>query len=102
MFTWETNAGENLTALKTFSSKEICKGNAIDDVVSSNAIFIGCNNTIVLRNTILAAPIILDLVLLAEGERALPFNNCVIPLLKLENILRAWPLGITSEEWCRN
>ena len=88
------NDGEILTALETFSSKEIYKGNVFGDAVSSNriprnvlklrqsdsccdgylclynsAIFIGCSGTIVLHNTFLAAPIILEFVLLAGGER---------------------------------
>ncbi|KAH9717459.1 hypothetical protein KPL71_021822 [Citrus sinensis] len=115
------NDGEILTALETFGSKEIYKGNVFGDAVSSNriprnvlklrqsdsccdgylclynsAIFIGCSGTIVLHNTFLAAPIILEFVLLAGGERIV--NSVVIPLSKLEKILRAWPLRMTSEE----
>ncbi|GAY62250.1 hypothetical protein CUMW_216270 [Citrus unshiu] len=89
------NDGMNLSAPQTFRSKEISKSNVVDDMVSSNGIlygpgehpdhvvvikramdeytseiFMGGKNTIVLHNTcedsLLAAPIILDLVLLAE------------------------------------
>ncbi|KAL1831031.1 hypothetical protein ACET3Z_000682 [Daucus carota] len=84
------NDGMNLSAPQTFRSKEISKSNVVDDMVSSNAIlyepgehpnhvvvikytseiFMGGTNTIVMHNmcedSLLAAPIILDLVLLAE------------------------------------
>uniref|UniRef100_A0A166G3L1 Uncharacterized protein n=1 Tax=Daucus carota subsp. sativus TaxID=79200 RepID=A0A166G3L1_DAUCS len=90
------NDGMNLSAPQTFRSKEISKSNVVDDMVSSNAILYepgehpdhvvvikqkgdglvyfrdiyGGTNTIVMHNmcedSLLAAPIILDLVLLAE------------------------------------
>jgi len=98
------NDGKNLSAPKTFRSKEISKSNVVDDMVSSNrilyaegekpdhvvvikyvprvgdskramdeytsSIFMGGDNTIVLHNTcedsLLAAPLIVDLVVLAE------------------------------------
>jgi len=98
------NDGKNLSAPKTFRSKEISKSNVVDDMVSSNkilyaegekpdhvvvikyvprvgdskramdeytsSIFMGGDNTIVLHNTcedsLLAAPLIIDLVVLAE------------------------------------
>ncbi|CAN4115197.1 unnamed protein product [Withania somnifera] len=74
------NDGMNLSAPQTFRSKEISKSNVVDDMVSSNAILyepgehpdhvVVIKNTIVMHNTcedsLLAAPIILDLVLLAE------------------------------------
>eukprot|EP01023_Acetabularia_acetabulum_P004543 TRINITY_DN11925_c0_g1_i3.p1 TRINITY_DN11925_c0_g1~~TRINITY_DN11925_c0_g1_i3.p1 ORF type:complete len:507 (-),score=97.32 TRINITY_DN11925_c0_g1_i3:693-2213(-) len=98
------NDGKNLSAPKTFRSKEISKSNVVDDMVSSNQllykpgeypdhcivikyipyvgdskramdeytseIFMSGTNTIVLHNTcedsLLAAPIILDLIIIAE------------------------------------
>ncbi|CAG9331164.1 unnamed protein product [Blepharisma stoltei] len=98
------NDGKNLSAPKTFRSKEISKSGVIDDVICANRliygenehpdhcvvikyvpyvgdskramdeytseIFMGGRNTIVLHNTcedsLLAAPIIMDLILLAE------------------------------------
>jgi myo-inositol-1-phosphate synthase len=98
------NDGKNLSAPKTFRSKEISKSNVVDDMVSSNkllyaegekpdhvvvikyvprvgdskramdeytsAIFMGGDNTLVIHNTcedsLLAAPLIIDLVVLAE------------------------------------
>lgn len=98
------NDGMNLSAPKTFRSKEISKSNVVDDMVSSNEIlyqpsehpdhtivikyvpyvgdskramdeytseiFLGGHNTLIIHNTcedsLLAAPVILDLVILAE------------------------------------
>ncbi|KAK7857247.1 inositol-3-phosphate synthase [Quercus suber] len=77
------NDGMNLSAPQTFRSKEISKSNVVDDMYVpyvgdskramdeyTSEIFMGGTNTIVLHNTcedsLLAAPIILDLVLLAE------------------------------------
>lgn len=100
------NDGRNLSAPKTFRSKEISKSSVVDDMVSSNgliydraagehpdhtvvikyvpsvgdskramdeytsSIFMGGKNTLVIHNTcedsLLAAPLILDLIILAE------------------------------------
>nr|AAZ67597.1 80A08_12 [Brassica rapa subsp. pekinensis] len=90
------NDGMNLSAPQTFRSKEISKSNVVDDMVASNrilfesgdskramdeyasAIFMGGKNTIVMHNTcedsLLAAPIILDLVLLAELTTRIQFK----------------------------
>ncbi|KAH0940446.1 hypothetical protein HID58_000083 [Brassica napus] len=98
------NDGMNLSAPQTFRSKEISKSNVVDDMVASNGIlfepgehpdhvvvikramdeytseiFMGGKNTIVMHNTcedsLLAAPIILDLVLLAELSTRIQFKS---------------------------
>ncbi|RID42452.1 hypothetical protein BRARA_J02335 [Brassica rapa] len=82
------NDGMNLSAPQTFRSKEISKSNVVDDMVArdskramdeyASAIFMGGKNTIVMHNTcedsLLAAPIILDLVLLAELTTRIQFK----------------------------
>ncbi|KAH9717463.1 hypothetical protein KPL71_021822 [Citrus sinensis] len=72
------NDGEILTALETFGSKEIYKGNVFGDAVSSNRI---PRNVLKLRQSDSCCD-----------------GSVVIPLSKLEKILRAWPLRMTSEE----
>ncbi|CAH2076029.1 unnamed protein product [Thlaspi arvense] len=89
------NDGMNLSAPQTFRSKEISKSNVVDDMVASNGehpdhvvvikdeytseIFMGGQNTIVMHNacedSLLAALIILDLVLLAELSTKIQFKS---------------------------
>ncbi|XP_050411311.1 inositol-3-phosphate synthase 1-B [Patella vulgata] len=106
------NDGKNLSAPKTFRSKEISKSNVVDDMVASNhllydknekpdhcvvikyvpyvgdskramdeytsEIMMGGTNTIVLHNTcedsLLATPLIIDLVVLAEVCERIKFK----------------------------
>jgi len=107
------NDGKNLSAPKTFRSKEISKSNVVDDMVGSNRllyqpqehpdhvvvikyvpyvadskramdeytseIFMGGHNTIVMHNTcedsLLATPLILDLVILAEMTSRIQYKT---------------------------
>merc|ERR1711963_285583 len=107
------NDGKNLSAPKTFRSKEISKSNVVDDMVGSNRllyqpqehpdhvvvikyvpyvadskramdeytseIFMGGHNTIVMHSTcedsLLATPLILDLVILAEMTSRIQYKT---------------------------
>merc|ERR1719243_477805 len=107
------NDGKNLSAPRTFRSKEISKSNVVDDMVGSNRIlyeegehpdhvvvikyvpyvgdskramdeytseiFMGGKNTISMHNTcedsLLATPLIYDLVILAELSTRITFKS---------------------------